>query len=152
MSYAQRCDICGKVEGKGKKNAQFDNRPLRLQVPNYNQKPYNIYVDIKIEDNRDTVTIENMLKRQSQMSSKLENMIFDQDPEEDYNIAGYNKEPECDCDQCRQENQGQNPVAIPLKINPAKFINPYPQICNRCRRELLKLVLSYGKSDRTVKF
>ena len=126
MSFLNRCDICGKAQGR--KGIKFDNRPLKLQIPNYKKLPYNIYVDVKIEDARDTRKIQEFYKNKESFLDNIKGMMGG---------AGV------DFDESEMPQSGAATIA---------FENPYPIICNSCKRELIKLTLSYGDERVPVKF
>ena len=140
MALLKLCDICGRVETpagdykKAKKakvydnkpGALFDERPIRLQLPGHNGDRYNVSVEIKMEHEKDTVILDELYN--TQVSSFIEKLFAGEE-----SVEGAPTE---------------------LSIDPLQAVtlnNPHPKICSSCKREILKLVMSYGSENGTAK-
>jgi hypothetical protein len=68
MSIVQKCDICGGIEGVDEtENGQitFTDLPYKMEVSNYNNQTFYVYVNVGIENVADSKNLTNMLNEYS---------------------------------------------------------------------------------------
>lgn len=120
MSFIKKCDICGKTE----KETSFSNKPFRLQIPNHENRKFNLYINVEGEDAEDTIKYEKMKNPEYIFKKSLEatELGIPEEQMEEYII--------------RSE----------------KIYNPCPIICSKCKREMMKLVHSYGSLEGNPTF
>ena len=103
--------------GKFEPTVKFSDGPLRLQALNFENKLYNFFMTIETEDVEDTKTLEKFQDPKFVMERFLEGM----------------------------QNGGDidHPEEF-MEPSRNSFKNPFPKLCNNCKREMFKLILSYG--------
>ncbi len=132
----KKCDICGNNEetiildeNDKRKNITFTNSPLKLKIPNYKKEFYNIFIQLYLEKESDTKKIEEFQKEMSNPENIME-MIF----------SGGGS-----------GNDNPNEAMISSDKLP-KLENPSPNICDNCKRNLIKFLLQYGNFNYFEKF
>lgn len=127
MSSIYCCDICGKSQDN-KKNIHISSEPIKLQIVNHKKEPYNVFVRVNIEPDKDT-------KKYNSLLNKLSNIRTEEDVKELY------KEYSTSSDYTVNNN------GVFVKLS-----NPEPHICDKCKRSLAELVLKYGTYEVITKF
>jgi len=118
MSFISKCDLCGKDAST--RGVKFDERPLKIQVPNYKKEKYNFYLTLQCEADDDTKAIKEFRKKAA--ATKLMETFFDPDETSEEEVMAQ-------------------------VIN---FKNPCPLLCNNCKKEMMKLIMNYGSYVKHV--
>ena len=126
MSLLQRCDICGRVEGKIK----FDPRPIKIQIPNFGKKKINVYANVWIEDPKD---VDKIIKFNQQVA--MINMMNEMNETSSFESEEFMEVEDLE----KLEQDCLKSLSI-----------PEPRICKKCKREMAKLISSYGSFDKAV--
>ena len=116
MSLIPKCDLCGKSKPKVK----FSGAGIKLQVPNYKGNKLNFTITVNIEDPRDKKTMldfENKVAELSMYALEEGGEIGTIIDDEIFNLQ--------------------------LKTM-TKLKTPNPLLCDKCKKEIVKLAWSYG--------
>lgn len=150
MSYVQKCDMCGKIEGKsGKKGEEvvttFNHKPIAVRLKNHRGHKYNVYATIIIEHNKDTQTIQGFVDNDQDVIEEIFNKAMK---------AGAINPLE---GQLKTTPDGGMSIVTKKPTNPMDIIfhsleNPEPMICDRCKRIMLQYCQKYGKAGEPEEF
>lgn len=148
------CDICGRTDASTdsikkckkladsnfrKRNKQiFDDRPLKITVPNYEGNKYTVFVDVKIEDARDTKKIDDFYNNKQAIIDGFIAQLFQPQMMDEESMG-------CACNTGGQQGHAEMGIGI-------DFANPHPHICAYCKREMLKLAMTYGDEEIATDF
>ena len=118
MSYYKQCDICGKYENE---NINFtDNKPFMLEVKNFKNEKYIVFVDVYIKEKNDYAKIHEFICNNN-MSSQ-HGVIYQDDDENNYAL---------------------NDIMSDLK-------NPSPHICTKCQTGFGKYIMGEFNSNINI--
>ena len=136
MSFAQRCDMCGKIEGRG---VTFDSRPLSVRVKNHRGHKYNIYALVGIELTEDAELSRQFMENDSDVVEKVVKKAIKE------GVLG----PGSAGAGIKVDQTGNVSLVGKMQVTTQDVIypslkNPAPSICDRCRRVMLQYCQSYG--------
>lgn len=129
MAILKKCDICGKIESK---DVLFTDGEIKLQIPTYTGETYNVFLTMEVENNKDTQNLADFYKTMSNkevMQEAAEKAMLTQ-------FLGH----------MMQGHMAKSDIA------PPELVNPFPMMCDKCKRGLMFLALRYGKTDKIEKF
>lgn len=129
MSLIYKCDICGKDSAMG--GVEFSDGAMLLKLPNYDNKIMRIYMQLNIEAQADFDKIQQAKEQIKEISANLE---------EDVDIEEVFEEAFEDAEIYEELNQ--------IKIN---LDNPFPMICNCCKKLIAKDILLNVEFPNSIK-
>ena len=152
----KKCDICGKLDGLKyldeddpniKCITKFTNVPLKLKLKNFEGEDYNIYLTVQGEKASDTSKLKQLCNIKN-MVKNLQNEKLEEPTEEDISLEEYNEIDELS-DNMSFDSQFSEPTNDVFKI---VIDNPYPAICNACKRKLSNLLVKFGSTSKFETF
>jgi len=117
MSMIFQCDLCGKKQNK---KIKFTEKSLKIQLPAYNKENLNFYMNITVENDNDS---KEMLIFQNKMAS--------------FGVFSIDDMADVDAETVLLIKELEDEIS-------EKLTTIHPNICNNCKREVLKLALRYG--------
>ena len=143
MSLVQKCDICGKNEGR---DVKFGDRPLSVRLNNHRGQKYNVYAMVWVECDADTQLARKFLENDGEVTEKVFRKAVKA------GIIG----PAASGAAIKVDQQGNVTLASNKQVSTQDVIypslkNPAPAVCDRCKRIMMKYVQAYG-NEETVEF
>ncbi len=143
MSVVSKCDLCGKVEGRG---VSFSERPLSVRLKNHKGHSYNIYAAVWIEHDADTQLAKKFLENDGETVER----VFKNAVKAGV-IGPASSGAAIKVDQQGGVSLSSTKGATTQDVIYPSLKNPAPMVCDKCRRIMMKYVQSYGQEE-TVEF
>lgn len=130
MAILKKCNFCGKTENQ--KGVVFGDSILKLIVPAYDGKNYNVYLMVDCVYDKDEQRIEQTRKE-----------LANPKPEDILKMLA------CGGAKTIKEEGGKDSILVNKKIT---LEEPYPLMCEKCKKGIAYLLLQCGMAHQMEKF